>query len=96
MTHTAVRRVLDEVRIAARETPRLYFEGVRDFAQAFRRFVNVPPASPVVEAKAGHTKRITVGGKNYTIVVHGTAPSSLRLGKKNRLKKQHKLPPAKS
>lgn len=72
-THT-FKRVIEEVGVAARETPGMYLAGVKAFADAFGRLVHSGAAnasSPVSK----HSARATISGK----------ATAVRHGKKNRV-----------
>lgn len=75
MTTATLKRVIAEVRIAAQETPRLYFSGVRDVANLFGSLFQArQPSQP---------KRHTSSSKK---LAPGSTPSSIRHGKKQRHK----------
>ena len=77
MTTATLRRVFAEVRLAAQETPRLYFAGVKDMARLVGRLV-AASQSPVTDSRP---RRHAAASKRLA-----ATPSSIRHSKKRRLR----------
>jgi hypothetical protein len=82
MTPLRLGKVWNEIRHAARETPRLYFGTVLALARALASLV--APRHPVRERDARRPRPVLV-----RVGKVACAPSSLRLGRKVRLRKMH-------